>query len=230
MKKLLLILFCLVLTQTVTAQDFWMQKSYQRWTKDEIIKMISSSPWAQVVGDTGNDQVLNASYVTIRLRSAITIRQALVRLKQIEASYDKMDKDKKAEFDKKMQGTLDCPACQNNYVITVSPPISDRQLKSGIFSLVNVKFEQLKDNVYLINDKNERRNLVHFIAPLSNDGEATFFFPRLDDSGKPLLTADNKTFTLIFEKKGSSSFQNKSIPTSTSFDVTKMLIDKNVEF
>lgn len=218
---------CFLLFQQAAAQDFWMQKSYKRWTKEEIVKLISDSPWAQVVGDTTNAQVFEASYVTVRLRSAVPIRQALVRLKQIEANYDKFDKDKKAEFDEKMKGALECPACQENYVIAISPPISDRQIKSAVFSLVNIKFEQIKDTVYLLNDKGEKRKLVFFQPALSNDGEATLFFPRLDEKGNKFLTGESKTLTLIFEKKGASNFQ---IPKSTKFDISKMLIDGNVEF
>ncbi len=217
----------IVCAQAALAQDFWMQKSYKRWTKDEILKLISDSPWAQVVGDTDNAQVLNAAYVTVRLRSSILIRQALVRLKQIETGYDKLDADKKAEFDTTMKGTLDCPACQDNFVVTISPPIAERQLKSAVFSLVNIKFEQLKDSVYLINDKGEKRPLVFFQPAKSNDGEASFFFARLDESGAKFFTSESKTVTLVFETKGIANFQ---IPRSTKFDVTKAMIDGNVEF
>lgn len=207
-----------------------MQKSYKRWTKEEILKLISDSPWAQVVGDTSNAQVLYASYVTVRLRSSILVRQALVRVKMLDSGYDKFDATKKSEFDASMKGTLECPACQENYVVTMSPPISDRQLRSGVFSLVNLKFEQIKETVYLLNDKGEKRKLAHFQPALSNDGEATFFFPRLDEKGAPLLTGESKTVTLIFEKKGASSFQNAGVPSTVTFDVGRILIDGNPEF
>lgn len=231
MKKFLSIaLVLLALAPAALAQDFWMERSYKRWTKDEIVRLISDSPWAQVAGDTSNAQVLDTSYVTVRLRSSVLIRQALVRLKMIDAGYDKFEPAKKTEFDEKMKGTLECPACQENYVVTISPPISDRQLRSGVFSLVNLKFEQIKETVYLLNEKGEKRSLVHFQAPMSQDGEATLFFPRLDDKGAPLLTGENKTLTLIFEKKGGSGFQNAGVPATVTFDVRKMLIDGNPEF
>ncbi|MBA2735577.1 MAG: hypothetical protein H0U50_02195, partial [Pyrinomonadaceae bacterium] len=37
--------------------------------------------------------------VVIRLHSALPIRQALVRIQQISAGYDKMDEKQKADFD-----------------------------------------------------------------------------------------------------------------------------------
>jgi hypothetical protein len=141
-----------------------------------------------------------------------------------------MEASKRAEFDAKTKGTLECPACVENYAVSISPPMTNRQVKSGISSLVNVKFEQLKGKIYLQNDKGERRELVFFSAPLSNDGEATMFFPRLDAKGEQFLTKENKTFSIIFDKKGNGVLAKISIPENTKFDVQKILIDGNVEF
>jgi hypothetical protein len=230
-KKLCLIFVLFFAVQNAFAQeDFWMTKSYKRWTKNEIEKLAGESPWATLVGDDGNAQVLNASYVTMRLRSSILIREALVRFMQIEAKYEKMDANKKIEFDKKTKGTLECPACVENYAVSISSPVVNRQVRNGLPGLINVKFEQLKGKIYLQNDKGERRELVFFNAPLSNDGEATMFFPRLDAKGNPFLTKENKTFSIIFDKKGNGSLANISIPENTKFDVQKILIDGNVEF
>src|SRR5215217_2043043 len=88
----------LFLTSSAAAQDFWMQRSYKRWTKDEIIKLISDSPRAQVRElEASTTEGGFTPQVTIRLRSAVPVRQALVRLKQIEANYDKLDAPKRAE-------------------------------------------------------------------------------------------------------------------------------------
>jgi hypothetical protein len=230
MKKLILLIVLLFIVESIAAQDFWMTKSYKRWTKEEIEKLAGESPWATLVGDGSNAQVLDTSYVTMRLRSSILIRQALVRLKQIDAKYDKMDAAQKVEFDIKTKGTLECPACVENYAISISSPIVNRQVRNGLPSLINVKFDQLKGKIYLQNDKGERRELVFFNAPLSNDGEATMFFPRFDAKGQPFLTKDSKSFSVIFTKRGNSSLSNFSIPENTSFDVQKILIDGNVEF
>ena len=48
---------------------------------------------------------------TLRLRSAQTVRQALVRLKQLDTNYDRMSPQDRAAFDKKYKGLLECPAC-----------------------------------------------------------------------------------------------------------------------
>jgi hypothetical protein len=193
-------LVLLVLNVHVCAQDFWVEKPYKYWTREEIIKIISDSPWAQVreVEADANRIGGNAS-VTVRLRSALPIRQALVRLRQLEARYDEMNEKQRAEFDEKLRGTLECPACNENYVITVSPPISNVRLTSGVYGLKAATLKLLQGKVYLINDKGEKRELVHFVAPKNDSDEAVFFFPRFDGNGNSFLSAKNERFTFVFD-------------------------------
>jgi hypothetical protein len=248
-----------LLAGSAAAQDFWMQKSYRRWTMDEIVKIISDSPWAQVREKeaTSTDGGF-IPMVTIRLRSAVPIRQALVRLKQIEANYDKMDEKKRAEFDEKLRGTLECPACQENYVVTISPPILNRRVTSGVYGLKSASLKLLQKKVYLLNDRGEKRELVHFIAPKNDDDEATFFFPRRAADGKPFLTRENAKFTFVFDAENipisgsevktgirvvgdgttpvietDSVAVNKTgrtVPRLVEFDVKRLLIDGVPEF
>jgi len=218
----------------VEAQNIW-QTPYSHWTKDDIIKIASDSPWAQVVQaspTTGESTpVAYLPGVTVRLRSALPIRQALLRLKQIEAKYDKMSQEDRADFDTRMKGLMDCPACAQNYIITLGPPVSQHQMKSGIGNLKNVSFSLLEKRVYLANESGQRRELVHFVAPKHDEDEATFFFPRLDESGKPLLTTGNKSLIFIFEAKNlRTGWALDSIPERYEFDVSKLVLNGKVEF
>jgi hypothetical protein len=248
------------LNLAASAQDFWMEKSYQRWTKEEIIRLISDSPWAQVreVEADATTATGTIPNVTIRLRSAVPIRQALVRLRQIEAKYDKMDEKRRAEFDEKVRGTLDCPACQENYVVTISPPISTRRLENGVYGLKGAVLAMLKGKVYLINDSGEKRELVHFVAPKNDTDEAALFFPRGDEKGNPFLTNKNRSFTFVFDAAnipiigGETTTQRRvvtdgttpvedsdtigitrrgrTVPRQVRFEVSRLLIDGKVEF
>lgn len=218
-----------------TAQDVWVQKPFQQWTKDDIIKVAGDSPWAHVkeitppIGEWTPTAYLPA--VTVRLRSALPIRQALVRLKQLEAKYDKMGEKERAEFDSKTRGLLECPACAENYVISLGPPISKRQMKSGIRSLKNAVLSQLEKRVYLVNDRGERRELIHFVAPKHDEDEAMFFFPRLDANGNPLLTSGSQKLVFIFEAQNlRAGYGLDSIPERFEFNVTKMILNGRVEF
>lgn len=216
------------------AQDL-SQKPYPQWTKDDIIKIASDSPWASVVqaSPTTGDRVPVAYLpgITIRLRSALPIRQALLRLKQIDAKYDKMSEKDRADFDARMKGLLECPACTDNYIITLGPPVSQRQMKSGIGTLKNVTLSLLEKRVYLMNERGEKRELVHFVAPKHDEDEATFFFSRLDENGKPLLTTDNKKLVFIFEAKNLRTGWNlDSIPERYEFAVPRLLWNGKIEF
>lgn len=217
------------------AQEDWKKKPYQQWTKDDIIAVSSNSPWAYVLqasAGIGNDTA--GAYlpaVTIRLRSALPIRRALVRLKQIEAKYDNMNDQQRAEFDAKAQGLLNCPACADNYAVTLGPPVSTRQVKNAIGSLLDVNIGMLEKKVYLLNDRGERRELVHFIAPKHADDEATFFFSRVDDKGQPLLRADSKKLIVIFDIANLRTRHGLSqIPERFEFDVAKLIVNGKVDF
>lgn len=219
---------------SVCAQNVW-EKTYEQWTKDDIIKVASASPWAQVVqtSPTTGDRVPLAYVpgVTVRLRSALPIRQALVRLKQLEAKYDKMSEHNRADFDAKMKGLLECPACADNYIITLGPPVSQRQMKSGIGSLRNVTPSLLERRVYITNELGVHRELAHFVAPKHDEDEATFFFPRLDDRGNPLLTKNSRKLIFVFEAKNlRTGWALDSIPERCEFDVSKLLLNGRVEF
>lgn len=243
----------------VFGQDFWMQKSYKRWTKEEIVRLISDSPWATVREMEADSTASGLTpMVTVRLRSAVPIRQALVRLKQIDAGYDKMTAAEKTAFDEKYKGTLDCPACQDNYVVTISPPISNRRVSSGVYGLKSATMKHLQGKVYLINDAGEKRELVHFVAPKNDDDEATFFFARRTPDGKPFLTNKNSKFTFVFNADNipivggnviterrvvtdgatpvisgdvvNVSRSGRTVPRQVDFDVKRILIDELVEF
>lgn len=225
----------LALCGVIFVQEGWRSKPYQQWTKDDIIKIVSDSPWAQVqqVSPTTGDRI-PAAYVpgvTIRLRSALPIRQALLRLKQIEAKYDKMNDKERAEFDGRMKGLVECPACADNYVITLGAPVSQHQMKNGLPSLRNATLGLLEKRVFLANESGERRELIHFVAPKHDEDEAIFFFPRLDDKGSVLLTSENKKLFFIFEARNlRTGFGLDSIPERFEFDVSKLVVDGRVEF
>jgi hypothetical protein len=254
-----LVLMVLFAVSIVLGQDLWRSKSYLKWTKEDIIKIISDSPWAQVrevEADTTNTGGL--PNVTIRLRSARPIREALVRLRQIEEHYDQMDEKMQSELDQRVIGTLRCPACDENYVVTISPPISDRKLTNGVYGLKNATLELLKGKVYLINDRGEKRELVFFVAPKHDLDEAVFFFPRRDREGRPLLSEENSKFTFVFEANnipivggrstttrrivtdGTTPVEDtdtvgtitkgRTVPRQVTFDVSKLLINGKVEF
>ena len=220
---------------TISGQQGWQTKPYQQWTKDDIIKIASDSPWAQVQqARPATGENIPTAYlpsVTIRLRSALPIRQALWRLKQLDAKYERMKDDERTKFDAQMKGLLECPACADNYIVTLGPPISQHQMKNGLGSLVNTNLSLLQSRVYLVNERGERRELIHFVAPKHDEDEAVFYFPRLDGKGNPLFANGSKKLYFIFEAQDLHTGAGLGlIPERFEFDVTKLTISGKIEF
>src|SRR4051812_14010396 len=106
-----LILLIVVLSLPTLADDFWQKQPYQKWSKADTTKMLTDSPWTQhttVSGDvsSGRDfsgtrsmatdaEHQSAPYVryTAQLRSALPLRQAVVRQRQLDERYDSLAAD-----------------------------------------------------------------------------------------------------------------------------------------
>ncbi|HVF88672.1 MAG TPA: hypothetical protein VNH22_01320 [Blastocatellia bacterium] len=210
------------------AQEVWAGKPYSQWTKGDTSAVLSQSPWVktqEIRLTQGRANAPRDSKITLRLRSALPIRQALVRQKQLDAKYDKMNEADRAAFDAKTKGLMDCPACADNYVVTLSAKSENDPGYDVVFELLKgATLAALQKYVYLSNDRGERRPLIHFVAPKSGGEEAMFFFPRLDDSGKPLLAPRDKRLLFRF------SDSNVSATVNFEFDVSKIVLNDSVIF
>lgn len=256
-KPLLFVLMC-CLTVTVSAQKV-LEKPLEKWGKEDALKILSDSPWAQTYQSTSgasaaaqqqiareqNQSVTQGGSnprsvardfgpapVTIRLHSALPIRQAIIRLRQIDAGYDKMDEKQRADFDKSQQGFLNCPICQKYYVVTLAKFVDSKgqSVDEGIFQRMTL--EQLKGNIWLSNEKGERRELVQFNAPKSPGDMAVFYFVREDDRGNSFLTAGSKKFEFVFDNSFLDSRNPYAplLPRRFEFNVSKFIVGGNVIF
>ncbi|HEY0079764.1 MAG TPA: hypothetical protein VGB73_14210 [Pyrinomonadaceae bacterium] len=235
--SLLLLVGALSLSSFAQAQSGWENKPYQQWTMEDLEKILSDSPWAQtrekglVVMNSGSSDFalsLPASpeRVTLRLRSGLPIRVALMRLRQMKSKYDKMSEKEKADFDARTKTLLECPACADNYVVALSPPPGESKGVPTIFR--NMSLAAARQSVEISNDAGEKRELVHFEPPKTPGGEVTFFFARLNQKGEPLLTPTSKKLFITFDTKIFGD--HPSLVRRFEFDVQKMLIKGQVSF
>lgn len=253
--RLLLFICVCCLTNSISAQKTW-EKPSEKWSKDDALKIVTGSPWAQTYQSTegvaaaaqqqiqreransgGNnprsyDRNYGPAPVVIRLHSAFPIRQAINRGRQITAGYDKMDDKKKAEFNNSSKGFLDCAICQNYYVVSLTkfPDSTSQSVEEGIFQ--KLTFKDLKSMVWLINDKGEKRELAQFTPPKGSGDSAYFFFARKDDKGNLFLTSDSKEFKFVFNNEFfvSNNPYAGLIPRNFEFNVSKMMLGDKVEF
>ena len=232
------------------------QTSFKQWSKDEVNRLLERSPWAQtkeerrpapdvrartVAGQNingvatttaerqanlgGANIPLDLKY-TVRLRSAIPLRQAALRLKQIDAKYDRMGKKAQSEFDAANKGVLACPACAQNYVITMSAKSENYPYIDPVYEVLkSATLPAIKPYVYITNDRGVRRELIHFNAPRAAGEEAYFFFPRFDASGdQPFILPTDKSLRFHLGDGSAGSLVN------FEFDVRQLIIDGQVAF
>lgn len=161
----------------------------------------------------------------LRLRSAAVVRQALVRLKQLDAGYDEMEDKDRANFDAKFKGLLECPACEQNYVLTLTSSSKQNPGADAVYTAFKGgRLADLQRYVYIANGRGERRALVYFVAPKVPGDEAVFYFPRFNDKGEPLITAADAQLITIFT--------NNDVNMNTNFalDVKKLIVNGKVDF
>lgn len=229
------ILFIVVLSLTLLggsvishAQQDWEKIPYRRWGKDEVKAVLESSPWSRLDerGTTvapmmlGIDAPKFSSDLLVLLRSALPVRQALLRERQLESKYDTMSAADRASFDAKNKALLECPACAKHYVISIRCP--NLGCYTGTF------IEDHKKYFYLVDDKGERRDLAGATPLPGREGSAVFFFPRANDKGAPLLTRDSKE--MIFHFMIQAGVGLREVSEKVKFDVTKMVRGGEVIF
>jgi hypothetical protein len=201
----------LLLASLASAQskDFWQKKDYRQWTDKECRKILEDSPWASQysVSQVFIDPIATDSTVRerqsnptieykVQIRSAPPVRQALVRLSQINAKYDAMPEDGRKAFDQSTEKFLSARdpkliVIHVSYTATVQN--DDRDLARHWHSQ---NTETLKNFVFLI--------VGGVKVPLSiyRPGEGAsrefqFVFPR-EYNGRPVVGPGDKSLMLEF--------------------------------
>ncbi|HKE59861.1 MAG TPA: hypothetical protein VKB46_24285 [Pyrinomonadaceae bacterium] len=246
-------LLSVVLAAVVYAQGQLPAKPFSQWSRSEAERVLNDSAWApkqelrikfdkerqsaagSYSGVSAASAAQAATEVTsqvpvdfvfsLRLRSALPIRQALVRLRTLETDIEKMNEQQLAQFDKQTRGLLECPACTDNYVVTLSSKSRNTPGADAVYTVFKGgRLADLQRYIFIANEHGERRPLIHFVPPKVPGDEATFFFPRLDDKGAALLTADNKELLVNLSDNQPSSISNFKL------DVSKLVLNGKVEF
>ncbi len=93
------------------AQEFWETKPYTEWTREQAARVLENSPWASHTGardvqnlafskasTQGQESERRIDYFA-QVRSALPVRQAVIRRAMLERKYDKMTPEEKKVFD-----------------------------------------------------------------------------------------------------------------------------------
>ena len=254
--KFLTVLCLLVFSVPAFAQK---DKPYQQWGKEETLRLYNDSAWAKpyqsnigaanaAAGQIRREQGQTSSSggsdprsvardfgpppVTLRLHSALLIRQAIVRMQQIDVGYDKMSESDRAAFDKSKESFLKCTICNDYYVVTLTkaPDASKSTVEEGIFQ--GMTMADLKGNIKLVNEKGEERELAEFNPPKGPLDRTVFYFKRTNDAGVPLFTKDSKEVKFVFSPTFLDTKNRFAylLPRTFEFKASKMVVGDSLIF
>lgn len=242
----------LVAAISTAAQEGLLKKPFQEWSKAEVTKLLNDSAWArtqeirirplrqvrsvagqpETTGTADRQAPLGAAVeprdfrFTIRLHSALPIRQALLRREQLKWNYDQKSAADRKAFDlQAKQLLLDCAVCADYYVVSVGFSSTNSSGTDMIYQWFGAAtLPSIKGYIYIANELGERRDLADFIPPKAPGDDVYFVFPRRDEKDQPLLTVTDKK--LVFRM----SDANANSVTNFTLDVGRMIVGGKVEF
>ena len=208
-------IFCVVLMiwlASATAADaqFWEQKEWKTWSKAECEKMLSDSPWTRpfqttvykegasgMSSGTQGFQGENRAELgyTVQLRSALPIRQAVVRMAMIENKYDEMPEAKKKEFDERANEYLN-----QSFANRVVAHVIYRTNLQEIDRFLAQYWQQSDERVIpatgdLIGPRGDRIRPVRFLSQVGGAREFELIFPR-EVNGENLAKENDREFSI----------------------------------
>ena len=218
----------LVLVPTILGQDYWKGKSYREWSEKECREMLQNSPWSRdftvtdvvIMGtsdSTLSDSMQPYQKYQVQFRSALPVRQAIIRMAQIVQKYDDLKPAQKKQFDQQAESFLAQDLSQMVIVYVTwatNMPTLNLELANEWKSLTT---ESLKNRVYLYGSKGDKVPLAQFVAPQGAQRSFQFIFPR-QYRGKEILGPEDKSLNLEF------------VGIYMEFKTDKMRIDGKVEY
>jgi hypothetical protein len=187
--------------------EFWEKKEYGQWSQKECAKLLEDSPWSKlytltsvgIMAQAKGSTDANQPYIKyqVQFRSALPIRQALVRQNQIAAKYESLPPEQRQEFDKKAEAFLSgFPT--DSVVVYVTYSANDRDNDQELARYWQSQTVELfKNSVYLSSTKGDKVPLANYAAGQGAQRSFQFIFPR-EMNGKPILDPHDKSLKLEF--------------------------------
>ncbi len=180
----------------------WVAKDWTQWNEDDCDAVLGGSPWGQDSSYPGYASTTGPKISTVlqgkvQLRSALPIRQALLRKQQLLNFYSRMKPDKKLAFDQAHAHDLD-PSdkvlvyIENTSSSTLPPAGSVSPMYQAPASPATQVALRVSDGP-LIQPIETAALKIKGDAAYGNETE--YSFPRTV-SGKPLLTPSDSTLVV----------------------------------
>jgi hypothetical protein len=224
----LLALFLTLTSLSVLAEDFWLTKDWKQWSKEESTKILTDSAWAKTWRANGNEDGI--VYI-VQLRSALPVREAIVRRLQFDQKYDKMTEVQRNAFDVQAAKVLD-----RSYddAILVHVDFS----KSNASPNLRGNFKQLSAtnlDASLVTDDGNQVKSIRFDMNDKAFYEFDLLFPKLRD-GTPVIKDGQKRFSVQFQSPrvdlglDVNTFDSRSQRVRVDFDLAKMAVGNKLTY
>lgn len=201
-------------------------KPWVEWSKKDAEKILDDSPWSQTqmetntsetsysptnLGDTRNRETQGSTNQAtsvkfrVRLYSARPIRQAFVRL--IELNQSEVDQTESAKAATEKRHAWANLSAGDFIIVTVAAEGTDKRYLGRVMQGLNSAVASvLKNSVHLERKDGKRILLSDYVPPGKDPFGARFIFPRTIE-GQPFLTPDSGSlrFHAEFENKISDS-------------------------
>jgi hypothetical protein len=217
--------------------------AWTRWTNEECYAVLNSSPWAYGIFSIDSDNPNLRAIIgrssrkfaegTIQLRSALPVREALLRQLQIDQKYDVMTAQQKLAFDQQFPVEMSENASdpillyiehdgQNNETVDVGSGISMSHTRPSPAREVALK---LTDGTLVMPIKTEA------IQNDEDQNKYLYSFPRTI-VGKPVLSADDQALNFVFGRtlEGGKRIRPIQYPNKFRALVGEREIHKGVSF
>lgn len=240
-KKTILFLLLVLLWGEVRAQsgDFWQQKEYKKWDERDCRKILDNSPWSQIyttsavlIEDLSSRSVDRAREGNpkieyhVQFRSALPVRQSMVRLSQIAQKYDSLSAEQKQAFDASAEQFL-TKSFTDSVVVYVAFKSNVQNYERDLIAFWQRQVpDDVKSYIFLTGAKGEKVTPVKYT--LTDGGRAfQLTFPR-QVKGKPLAALDDDNMRLVFPQPRIGEIKAEQLV--IEFKVKKMKIKDEVVY
>jgi hypothetical protein len=189
-----------------TKEQPWVTKDWKEWTLSDCSLVFQDSPWNQIYAPAPTISVYPPLKAPIQILSGLPIRQAIVRLIQIQKHYENMSPEEKQAFDLEhsrdlsedyggrvairslgtfypdRMGELKYPAKQAALLLSdgrLVMPVSTTLSATATGSAVG----------------QTRQDIPYIFSPTSST--AVYVFPRMVD-GRPIYKEQDNSMTVVF--------------------------------
>jgi hypothetical protein len=248
MKVTLRLLVAALLVPATFAQGPWVKKDWKQWSKDDCKKVLEDSPWAQrwsqstakvasfATRNSGTQGVGSESEVgvwyVVQFRSALPIREAVVRQVLIANRYDQLDIEKDAEkkdaMRKQTEGFLK-RSYDDVVVVHVTYGSNVQEYNRDLAAFWQTHYSEgtVPQEAFLNGPGGRKIPPIRMVSPKGGVQEFELIFPRTVD-GKPIVEPGDKTLAVEFVSPTVGSVDSARV--FMEFKVDKMSLNGQVVY